>query len=145
VISFRQATKEDLSDLVQIELACFDDPWNAEMLESELDMPDSFYYLMEEDGEVAGYYAYMHVLDEVHILNVAVLPVLQGRGLGSRMMEEMLAHLPEGTVAVTLEVRVGNAVARRLYEKYGFKSAGVRPGYYMDGEDAVIYWRTEGE
>ena len=141
---FRPATVADLDDLVRIESACFDDPWNADMLESELYMPGSFYYLMLEDGEVAGYYAYMHVLDEVHILNVAVLPAFRGRGVGGRMMAEMLAHLPAGTVAVTLEVRVGNAVARRLYEKYGFVAAGIRPGYYMDGEDAVIYWRTEG-
>ena len=142
---FRQATIEDLSDLVRIELACFSDPWNAEMLESELAMPDSYYVILEEDGEVAGYYAYMHVLDEVHILNVAVLPAYRGRGLGGRMMEDLLGSMPDDVVAVTLEVRVGNAVARRLYEKYGFRSAGIRPGYYMDGEDAVIYWRTEGE
>ena len=144
MIEFRSATAADLDALVAIEAACFHDPWSADMLESEMAMPNSFYVVMEEDGVVVGYYAYMHILDEVHILNVAVLPRYQGRGLGNRMMAHLLADLPLGTEAVTLEVRVGNAVARHLYEKYGFVSAGIRPGYYMDGEDAVIYWRTEG-
>jgi ribosomal-protein-alanine N-acetyltransferase len=127
-----------------IELRCFRDPWTEDMLESEINMPDSRYILLMADGKTVGYYAYMHIIDEVHILNVAVLPEYQGRGLGSRMMAHLMSTLPEGTVGATLEVRASNERARHLYEKCGFVAAGVRPHYYMDGEDAVIYWLTEG-
>ena len=139
-IEFRQAVRGDLEELRRIEEACFCDPWTEDMLEEELRTPHSKYALMIVDGEVAGYYSYKHILDEAHILNVAVLPAYQGRGLGSRMMAHLLADLPEDVAAVTLEVREGNAVARHLYEKCGFVAAGIRPKYYMDGENAVIYW-----
>lgn len=144
MIDFRPATTEDLDAMGRIEQACFADPWTDDMLSSELQMPDSHYVMMEEQGAVVGYYAYMHVLDEVHILNVAILPDYQGRGLGRLMMEHLLAHIPADTVGVTLEVRVSNTRARRLYESVGFHCVGVRKGYYMDKEDAAIYWRTEG-
>lgn len=144
MISFRHAGQEDLSVLTEIEKSCFHDPWSWEMLETELQMPNSHYMLMLQDDAVVGYYSIMHILDEVHILNVAVLPAYRGRGLGHQMMRHLLDNLPPATQGVTLEVRVGNAVARHLYESMGFHCVGIRPGYYMDKEDAAIYWRTEG-
>lgn len=142
---FRPATLSDVDALRHIELACFADPWTEDMLESEIEMPHSTYTVLLEDGQIAGYYAYMHVLDEVHILNVAVLPQYQGRGLGRSMMRHLLQSVPAGTVGVTLEVRVSNTRARNLYESFGFRLSGVRKGYYGGTEDAAIYWLTEGE
>ncbi len=141
---FRPATLADVAVLRHIETSCFSDPWTEDMLESEIEMPHSRYVVMLQDGTVAGYYAYMHVLDEVHILNVAVLPGFQGRGLGRILMRHLLSNLPDGVVGVTLEVRVGNTRAIRLYESLGFVRQGLRKGYYA-GEDAAIYWLTEGD
>ena len=145
MIEFRTAAEADLPLLERIELACFHDPWSADMLLEELRMSMSNYQLMFEDGELVGYYAYMHILDEAHILNVAVLPDKEGRGLGRLMMQHLLSTLPEDIVAVTLEVRRSNERAIRLYERAGFLFAGIRKGYYMDGEDACIYWWRKGE
>ena len=140
MISFRQATVEDLDTLVEIEQACFHDPWNDSMLKEELSVKDSTYVLMLLDDVVVGYYSYMHVIDEVHIMNVAILPPYQGQGLGKIMMRHLLDGVPADTVGITLEVRDGNKRAIALYEGCGFVLAGKRPGYYLDKEDARIYW-----
>ena len=144
-ISFRPATLQDVPLLAAIETACFADAWNDDMLMQELTMGGSVYTIMQVDEVPVGYYAYMHILDEAHILNVAVLPAYQGRGLGRQMMWHLLSNLPDDVVAVTLEVRVSNTRARRLYQSMGFRLAGIRPGYYMDKEDAAIYWWAKGE
>ena len=140
MIEFRAATIEDLDVLTAIEQACFHDPWSDLMLREELSVPDSVYMLMLVDGVVVGYYSYMHVIDEAHIMNVAILPPYQGQGLGKIMMRHLLDNVPTDTVGITLEVRDGNKRAIALYEGCGFVLAGKRPGYYMDKEDARIYW-----
>lgn len=140
MISFRPATIEDIDALTAIEQACFKDPWSDLMLKEELASPDCVYMLMLSDDEVVGYYSYMHVIDEAHIMNVAILPPYQGQGLGKIMMRHLLGNVPPDTVGITLEVRDGNKRAIALYEGCGFLLAGKRPGYYMDKEDARIYW-----
>ena len=140
MIEFRPATVADIGILSEIEQACFADPWNDLMLREELSVSDSTYMLMLRDDVVVGYYSYMHVIDEVHIMNVAILPPYQGQGLGKIMMRHLLDNVPADTVGITLEVRDGNKRAIALYEGCGFVLAGKRPGYYMDKEDARIYW-----
>lgn len=138
-MNLRPCTLDDIPTLNRMEEACFADPWTDDMLREELSASGSV-FVMLEDTQPIGYYSYMHYLDEAQILNVSVLPEHQGRGYGKALMAHLLAHLPTWVTSVTLEVRVSNAVARRLYEGAGFVSAGIRPGYYMDGEDACIYW-----
>ncbi len=140
MISYRPATLDDLGILSTIEKACFADPWNDLMLQEELSVPGSVYTLMLEDEVVVGYYSYMHIIDEAHILNVAILPAYQGRGLGKQMMRHLIDTLPSDVKGVTLEVRDGNKRAIALYEGCGFAFAGKRPGYYLNKEDARIYW-----
>lgn len=81
-------------------------------------------------------------MDEAHITNIAVRQAYRGRKLGERLLDELMrtaAYL--GMERMTLEVRVSNLVAQRLYEKKGFESAGIRKGYYSDNmEDAMIMW-----
>ena len=139
--SFRDATIDDLAILEELEQICFPDPWNVAMILSEILMPDSFYKLLFEDEKVIGYCCYSHVLDEVHIMNIAVRPDCRGKGFGNLLVEKIISEGKNLKAnAITLEARESNLVARKLYEKYGFKLAGVRPRYYMDGENAVIYW-----
>ncbi len=93
-------------------------------------------------GEVAGYAGYWQVMDEGHIMNIAVREDLRSRGIGRALMEAMLKEGDSlGILYWTLEVRVSNAPALHLYEKTGFTSAGIRPGYYSNPkEDANILW-----
>jgi hypothetical protein len=82
------------------------------------------------------------LLDEAHVTNIAVREAFRGRGLGERLFREMMAVARmQGAKRMTLEVRVSNERAQRLYRKLGFEPSGVRPGYYTDnGEDALIMW-----
>ncbi len=90
------------------------------------------------EGKVVGFALFWHVVDEIHLLNIAVAPEHRGRGLGRALLADLVAHGREkGAVKVLLEVRVGNAAAIGLYEAFGFERLGVRKRYYDDGEDAV--------
>jgi ribosomal-protein-alanine N-acetyltransferase len=85
------------------------------------------------------------VLDEIHINNVAILPALRGRGIGTQLMRRVFDEARRlGARRATLEVRASNEGARRLYERLGFRVASVRPRYYTNPvEDALILWRDE--
>jgi ribosomal-protein-alanine N-acetyltransferase len=95
------------------------------------------------DVRVAGYIASWIVVDEVHINNIAVLPAYRGFGYGSALLAHALEEAADaGAQRATLEVRRSNDAARRLYERFGFRMAGVRRDYYSHPtEDALILWR----
>ena len=111
------------------------------MILSEMREPISRFSVATISEKVVGYYGFLHILDELHILNVAVDPDYRGKGLGKKLMAHLIA---QGRVlaarAITLEVRESNLTAIRLYEGAGFELAGVRPHYYTDKENALIYW-----
>jgi len=90
--------------------------------------------------ETIGYGGMWLMVDEAHVTTFAVLPTWRRRGVGARLMLEMM-HLAASVNAriVTLEVRLSNREARALYAKFGFKPVGIRPRYYSDNnEDALI-------
>ena len=95
-------------------------------------------------GMVAGYCGYWSVAGEAHITNVAVHPSHRRRGVGAGLVACMLGDIDSrGHSAATLEVRVDNHTAIRLYERHGFKPAGVRKKYYDHGKkDALIMWKN---
>jgi ribosomal-protein-alanine N-acetyltransferase len=85
------------------------------------------------------------MVDEAHVTSVAVHPAFRGRGLGELLMLALFdVSVRLGAHWVTLEVRVSNSVARSLYQKLGFKEAGIRARYYTDNnEDAVVMWSDD--
>ncbi len=91
---------------------------------------------------MAGYIICWFVADEVHVTNVAVRMDLRGRGIATRLVEEILRHARNDRMRYcTLEVRKSNDSARGLYRRLGFEARGIRPRYYSDNnEDAVIMW-----
>ncbi len=92
-----------------------------------------------------GYGGLWLMMDEAHVTSIAVHPALRGRGLGELLMLSLCQMAMDLNARwVTLEVRVSNNVARALYEKLGFRQAGVRQRYYTDNnEDAVVMWSDE--
>jgi ribosomal-protein-alanine N-acetyltransferase len=92
------------------------------------------------DSSLAGYVGIWFQGDQAHITEIAVREELRGQGIGELLLiGSVLAGLDYGSSVVTLEVRVSNFIAQRLYEKYGFKTAGTRKAYYSDNrEDALI-------
>jgi ribosomal-protein-alanine N-acetyltransferase len=100
------------------------------------------YMVMEYDGDVIGYGGMWTIMDEAHVTNIAVRAGYRGQGLGEKLMTELQrTAVFFGAARMTLEVRVSNEIAQRLYRKLGFEPAGIRPGYYSDNqEDALIMW-----
>jgi [ribosomal protein S18]-alanine N-acetyltransferase len=138
-------TIEQIDAVLTIEQASFTNPWTREMYLAELQNPGvSFCYLAyDADDRPIGFCSFWHVLDELHINNLAVLPEHRRAGVGTALLTFALnegARL--GAARATLEVRRSNDPARYLYERFGFTVAGVRRGYYTRPiEDALVLWR----
>lgn len=134
---------EDLDEIMILEKTCFSAPWTREAFEKELTTNTLAHYLViVEEGKVAGYGGVWYIMDEGHITNIAVAPDFRRRGLGMKLVNEMINQAGQHQIAhMTLEVRVSNTSAIGLYERLGFKTAGIRPKYYTDNqEDARIMW-----
>ncbi len=138
----RLMTPLDVPDVYALEVACFDDPWTKEAFEAECHNHLARYYLLVHHETIIGYCGLWRVVDEGHITNLCIGPEWRKRGLGEWMMRQVFeAARKEDIVNITLEVRVSNEKAIYLYEKLGFKRAGVRKRYYENnGEDALIMW-----
>jgi ribosomal-protein-alanine N-acetyltransferase len=137
----------DLPQVISIERRAFSTPWSLAMFVLELSKASSL-CLAAVDGasrRLVGYLVLARYDTVWHLMNVAVDPVHQHRGIGRALLTDMIERAgPEEQY--TLEVRTSNAPAIHLYETFGFRSAGMRPRYYRDtGEDAVIMWRTADE
>ena len=141
-VVIREATEQDARPISEIESLSFKTPWSYDMVLSEMREAFSHFYVAFCGDELVGYYGFLHILDELHILNVAVHPSFREQGIGGKLM----AHMTEvarslQARALTLEVRESNHAAIRLYERAGFVLEGTRPHYYMDKENALIYWK----
>ncbi len=134
----RRMTEEDIPAVAAIEKALFPDPWSEnsfrhEVLHNRFSIP----LVLEEEGEILGYIIAWKIFDEFHIANVAVRPDQQNRGLGQFMLREILKHA-QGCRYALLEVREHNRPAIHLYHKFGFRTIFRRPGYYPNGETALV-------
>ena len=148
----REWIEEDIYRLTELEKLCFPDPWSYDMFKAEFDNPLTKYYVAElskedsadEDGsgDVIAYIGFLTVAGECQINNVAVHPDYRKQEIASELMELVINETEDnGVTFCTLEVRVGNAAALKLYERFGFKQVGLRPYYYEDGAGAVLMTR----
>ena len=141
----RLASAADLDGVLAIEEASFNNPTTREWYEGELKRPDvcHIYVMRTTDRPVAAFCAFWLVADQAHINNLAVLPDLRRKGLGTQLLEAIIAEAAHlGADSLTLEVRQSNHPARRLYERSGFFQEGVRKDYYTNPvEDALILSR----
>ncbi|HHY47820.1 MAG TPA: ribosomal protein S18-alanine N-acetyltransferase [Firmicutes bacterium] len=140
----RPMEPEDLDRVVEIERASFPTPWSWHAFMSELYQNSRSCYLVAVvDGQVVGYVGSWVILDEAHVTNLAVHPDWRRRGIGEALMRALAEVCSARQVKrMTLEVRVSNVGAQRLYDKLGFVKVGIRRGYYHDNrEDAIIMWK----
>ena len=130
----------DLDAVLAIEADSFPHPWTKDHFLQELNASHSFPLVAcVADGVIAGYICPMLVIDEGHILDVAVSPAYRGLGIGRLLVERALCDCRDaGAEFVSLEVRPSNVGALALYEALGFVETGRRKRYYQDGEDAVM-------
>lgn len=140
----RQAEEDDIRGIEELEKQCFAVPWTYESLYHDImNNKLAFYIVAEADRVLCGYVGVWKIVDEGHITNVAVAPDYRRRHIARAMLETLTEVCSRnGIASYTLEVRVGNDAARKLYEGLGFQPAGIRKGYYEDnGEDALIMWK----
>jgi len=118
-------------------------PWSESMFVSELGRRDGIALIAIDQGQAVGYVMVARQVEVWHVLNVAVHPERRGEGIGESLMTAVFdIGDRRDHRGYTLEVRVSNAQAIRLYRRLGFADHGVRPRYYSDnGEDALIMWR----
>src|SRR5712691_6146176 len=141
------SSPEEIDAVLVVEEASFSNPWSREMYLAELENKGiSFCFVAkDEHGRVAGFCSFWHVLDELHINNLAVLPEFRRAGIAASLLKRVLKEgAALGARRATLEVRRSNDPARLLYERFGFSIASVRRAYYTKPvEDALVLWRED--
>jgi ribosomal-protein-alanine N-acetyltransferase len=148
----------DIPGVVLLEHLCFpDEAWSVGMFWSELAEVASRFYVVAEDtqarggrpGEaeprIVGYAGLLAGVGEAEVLTIAVDPARAGRGLGARLLSELMREAARRRCdEVVLEVRVDNERAQKLYQRFGFLGIGVRRGYYQPADVDALVMRSNG-
>ncbi len=145
VLLIRPMRLVDLAAVQEIERACFATPWPAQAYRQELESNRLAQYLVALIGDrIVAYGGIWLMVDEAHITTFAVHPGYRRRRIGERLLLALLALAADRRAReATLEVRLSNLPARRLYEKYGFRPVGIRPRYYSDNNEDALIMTTE--
>jgi ribosomal-protein-alanine N-acetyltransferase len=143
MVTYRQMTPADVPFISRLESETFSMPWSAESFLEMIEKEDARYYVAEENGQLLGGCGVLMIVGEGNITNVVVVPEMRNKGIGTGLLQYMIKEgQKDGLCAYTLEVRVSNAQAIHVYEKLGFVSEGIRPGFYeKPTEDAMIMWK----
>ena len=135
--------RRHLRGVMAIERQVYPRPWSPNLFLSEMAETRNRCYLVARiDREVVGYGGLVSYGEEAHVTNIAVDPLHHRRKIGTRLLHDLIRNaVLLGADAVSLEVRVSNWGAQRLYGRFGFRPVGVRKNYYQEiNEDALIMW-----
>jgi len=138
-IKIEKMNKKHLEQIKDILQEQFDEFWNANVLEKELENPLSEYIVAMENDEVVGYAGLWQPIDEGHITNIVTKKEKRRKHIGTKMLEEIIKLAKSKSLKnVTLEVNEHNEPAIKLYKKYNFVEVGKRTKYYNNTDDAII-------
>ncbi len=136
----RPASFDDISSIVEIENKTNQMPWTKAQFLSSMEV-GHYSVVMHKDSDILGFAIYSPIIPESHLLNIAIDPAYQGKGLGDKLLQQIiLQNRTIGVKTISLEVRVSNLTAINLYEKRGFYKDAIRPDYYSGSpkEDALL-------
>jgi len=139
-ISFRPASSDDISAILEIENKTNKMPWTEAQFISSMEV-GHFSVVLHEESNIQGFAIYSPIVPESHLLNIAIHPVYQGKGFGDKLLQQIIfQNITMGVKVISLEVRVSNLPAINLYEKNGFFKDAIRPNYYNGPpkEDALL-------
>ncbi len=143
-LTCRILTDELLSAVLDLDQVCLGGLWTEAGYRRELESPNSDLLVLLANHQVIGLGCLWAILDEAHITTLAIHPDYHRRHLGQLLLIQLLQLAYRRALThATLEVRASNHRALGLYQKFGFQTAGQRKGYYKDGEDALILWRSQ--
>lgn len=142
-LGIRTLSYPDLPQVIAIERRAFPTPWSLAMFVLELSKASGICLAAVNGRRLLGYLICSRYETVWHIMNIAVDVDKRQRGIATAMLAELFSRAGEHDARFTLEVRRSNAAAIHLYEREGFRAAGIRRRYYQDnGEDALVMWRT---
>ena len=139
-ISYRPASSDDISAILEIENKTNQMPWTESQFISSMEV-GHFSVVLHEKNNIQGFAIYSPIVPESHLLNIAIDPAHQGKGLGDKLLQQVIfQNKTMGVQVISLEVRVSNLPAIKLYEKRGFLKDAIRPNYYSGPpkEDALL-------
>lgn len=138
-ILIKKMTLSDLNEISNILTSDFDDFWNKNIFETELENPFSEYFVARINEEIVGFAGVIDTVDRLEITNIVVKKNHRKNGIGNALLAELIKFAKKHNKAeITLEVNNTNFVAIKLYEKNGFKNIGIRKKYYNNIDDANI-------
>ena len=139
-ISYRPASSDDIFAILEIENKTNQMPWTEAQFISSMEV-GHFSVVLHEKNNIKGFAIYSPIVPEAHLLNIAIDPAHQGKGLGDKLLQQVIfQNKTMGVQVISLEVRVSNLPAIKLYEKRGFLKDAIRPNYYSGPpkEDALL-------
>lgn len=139
----RRMDISDIDQVLQVEQASFSSPWSRDIFIQELtNNPYAHYFVLVKDDKIIGYVGMWLILGDAQITNIAVLPEYRGRKYGEKLFRHAMEYsICHGIKRLSLEVRVSNIVAQKMYRKFGLVPGGIRKNYYTDNhEDAIVMW-----
>ncbi len=139
----REMVLEDIDQVMEIDVASFATPWPRQIFYQELvENKFAHYYVIEDKKEIIGYAGLWLVVDDAQVTNIAVNPNYRGNKFGEKLFRYAIQKaMGIGMKRLSLEVRVSNIIAQKLYRKFGLVPGGIRKNYYTDnGEDAIVMW-----
>lgn len=142
-LNYEPMQEADLAEVLELEQTVYPHPWSMANFVDSLASAYQAWVLRDPDGELLGYFLLMAIVDEAHLLNVAVSAERQGQGLGRFLLNQAVACARGlGMESMLLEVRPSNERALEIYRRYGFQTIGRRKGYYpaanQQREDAIV-------
>ncbi|KAB8125694.1 ribosomal-protein-alanine N-acetyltransferase [Gracilibacillus oryzae] len=142
-LAFRQMTEADIDRVYEIDSLSFPKPWPKDIYQEELKTNNfARYFVATLDEEIIGYCGSWMILDEAQITNIAIAPSYRGNHYGEGLFQYVLNYaIANGIKHLSLEVRVSNLTAQKMYKKFGLVPGGIRKNYYTDNqEDALVLW-----
>lgn len=137
---FADMRSEDIESVLDIEQRIYAFPWTRGNFEDSL--ASGYVARLLRDGKkLLGYAVMMRIADEVHLLNITVVPERQHKGLGGFLLESLCVDARKGgAVCVVLEVRESNIAGRAFYQRHGYVQIGERKDYYpaVHGREAAL-------
>lgn len=120
----------------------FDEFWNENILKSEIENPNSKYFVVKENEEIIGFAGILVLIDSTEITNIVVKKTKRGNGISNLLLEKLINEtIKLNKEKISLEVNENNTIAINLYKKYNFKKVGLRKKYYNGIDNAIIMTR----
>ena len=139
MLSVRSMSMSDLDRIKDILEIDFDSFWSYSVFKSELENPNSEYFVAIQDNEIVGFAGMWTAVDDIHITNIVTKKIFRNRGIGTKLLHHIIEEArKKNLLSLTLEVNENNTSAISLYEKHHFQKIGQRKNYYKQNENAII-------